>query len=440
MRSMENKDIGIRALDMQTGLYKYNDSILDLKIGETMLIGKAASLASHLRGIQVVEDYDALKVLASKLGITSTELVAVLDILQEVELIRIVGSSRKPEKVEILISVFEDAYELLGEKWNDDAPDEFERKVVQLVNELASNSMKLSNLIKLYDLNQDDCDIITQIGTAGGFLDTFNSDGGEIIFSPIYMEENPKEILSLLNGYKDKDVQNALKMLKSKPGYPIMDLNNIENDVLVGLMSSNVLQTPAITASGGKVNFVFTPFTEVEDKELLRQARNVVSAVRYGEKFSAYSELHNPSLFLQRLLERGFIGKTPHSDIEAQYGVLRDNGLGRIEEIGNNTGRFRFYLADTDYARSVIRLAKSLMISQESFDPSMERGIIKDAWEERRYLSKYQFSEYIPNLSNLKHIKELKKKREMPQSSLSAKKVNEALNKLFITGGEPDVF
>ena len=104
---MDNKDIGIRALDMQTGLYKYNDSLLDLKIGETMLIGKAASLASHLRGIQVVEDYDALKVLASKLGITSTELVTVLNILQEVELIRIIGSSRKPEKIEILISVFE---------------------------------------------------------------------------------------------------------------------------------------------------------------------------------------------------------------------------------------------------------------------------------------------------------------------------------------------
>lgn len=437
---MDDKDIGIRALDMQTGLYKYNDSLLDLKIGETMLIGKAASLASHLRGIQVVEDYDALKVLASKLGITSTELVTVLDILQEVELIRIVGSSRKPEKIEILISVFEDAYQLLGEKWKDDNPDEFERKVVQIVNDLASNSIKLSSLLDVYDLEQEDYGVISQIGVAGGFLDTFESSDEEILFSPIYMEENPKKILELLNQYKDEDVQRALKLLKSKPGFPVKDLNNIENDVLVGLMSSNVLQTPAITASGGKVNFIFTPFTEVEDKEMLRQARNVVSAVRYGEKFSSYSELRNPSLFLQTLIDRGFIGKTPHSDIEAQYGVLRDNGLGRIEEVGSNSGRYRFFLADTDYAKNVVRLAKRLIISQETFDPSLERGIIKAAWQERQYLSAYQFSEYIPDLSNLKNIKELKKKREMPQSSLAAKKVNEALNKLFISGGEPDVF
>ena len=173
---------------------------------------------------------------------------------------------------------------------------------------------------------------------------------------------------------------------------------------------------------------------------MLRQARNVVSAVRYGEKFSAYSELRNPSLFLQTLIDRGYIGKTPHSDIEAQYGVLRDNGLGRIEEIGSNSGRYRFYLADTDYAKNVVRLAKRLIISQETFDPSLERGIIKDAWDERQHLSAYQFSEYIPNLSNLKNIKDLKKKREMPQNSLATKKVNEALNRLFISGGEPDVF
>lgn len=291
-----------------------------------------------------------------------------------------------------------------------------------------------------YDLNQDDYGVITQIGSAGGFLDTFKSNEVEILFSPIYMEDNPKKILEMLNKYKDEDVQKTLKLLKSKPGFPIKDLNNIENDVLVGLMSSNVLQTPAITASGGKVNFIFTPFTEVEDKEMLRQARNVVSAVRYGEKFSAYSELRNPSLFLQTLIDRGYIGKTPHSDIEAQYGVLRDNGLGRIEEIGSNSGRYRFYLADTDYAKNVVRLAKRLIISQETFDPSLERGIIKDAWDERQHLSAYQFSEYIPNLSNLKNIKDLKKKREMPQNSLATKKVNEALNRLFISGGEPDVF
>lgn len=434
---MENKDIGVRALDMQTGLYKYSDEILDLKIGETMLIGKAASLASHLRGIQVIEDADALRVLASKLGISSTELITVLEILQEVELIRVIGNVRKPEKIEVLISVFEDAYQLLGEKWNEDKPDEFERKIMDLVNTLAGKSIKLSKILSEYDLKEDDYEIISHIGKAGGFLDVYKTDDEEIVYSPIYMEENPQNVLDMLSKYKDDDVQNTLKLLKSKPGYPVKDLNDIENNVLLGLMSSNVYQTPAITASGGKVNFIFTPFTEVEDKEMLRQARNVVSAVRYGEQFSQYSELKNPDLFLQRLLDWGYIGKTPHSDIEAQYGVLRDNGLGRIEEV--NSGRYRFYLADTDYAKKVVRLAKNLIGSNNTFDPSLERGIIKDAWEERKYLSSYQFSEYIPNLSNIKDIRKLKVKRELQQNITITKKINDALNNLFMSGGEPDV-
>ena len=435
---MNNIDIGIRALDIQTGLYQYSDSILDLKISETILIGKAASLASHLRGIQVIEDYDALKVLASKLGISSTELATVLDILQEIELIKIIGSSRNAKKIEVLITVFEDAYQLLGEKWKDDNPNEFENKIIQIVNDLSQQSLSQDKLVDKYDMNSEDLHFLIQIGNVGGFIDLLHNEEKDIFYSPIYMEENPKKILKVLNEYKDSDVEKALELLKAKPGFPITDLNNIQNDVLIGLMSSNVFQTPAITASGGKVNFIFAPFVDFQDKEMLRQARNVVAAVRYGEAFSRYSQLKNPNIFLQTLLDRGYIGKTPHSDIEAQYGVLRDNGLGRIEEVSPK--RYRFHLADTDYAKDVVKLAQSIIVSQTSFNPALKRGIIKDAWEERKNLSQYKFSEYIPNLSNIRHIKNFQQKKGMPHSSIAAQKVNEALNKLFISGGEPDVF
>lgn len=436
---MDNKSIGIRSLDIQTGLYKYSDPILDLKIGETILIGKAASLASHLRGIQVIEDYEALKALASKLGINATELLSVLEILHEIEYIRVIGNKRKPSKIEVLITIFEETYDLLGEKWKDDNPDEFEKKMVEIINDLSNYRVSQQEIISRYDLRSEDIDIITHIGRNGGFLDTYLGDGDSYLFSPIYMEENPQKIMKFLDSYDEKNVKATLNLLNGKPGYPIVNFENIEDDIILALMSSNVLQTPAITASGGKVNFLFTPYVNTTDKEMVRHARNVVSAVRYGEKFSQYSELKYPELFLQRLIERGYIGKNPHSDIEAQYGVLRDNGLGRIEEIG--TGRYRFYLADTPYAKDVVRLAKSMITSKSSFDPEMQRGIIAEAWEERQYLSKYNFSEYIPNLSNLKNIrKSLNERKTLPDSNIAKSKINEALNKLFISGGEPDVF
>ncbi len=436
---MENRNIGIRSLDIQTGLYKYSDPILDLNIGETILIGKAASLASHLRGIQVIEDYEALKALASKLGINATELLSVLEILHEIEFVRIIGNKRKPSKIEVLITIFEETYDLLGEKWKDDNPDEFEKKMIEIINDLSNYRVPKSEVISKYDLSNDEMDIITNIGKNGGFIDSYSGADESYLFSPIYMEENPEKIMKFLDSFDEKNVKNTLNLLNSKLGYPIVNLKNIEDDIILGLMSNNILQTPAITASGGKVNFLFTPYTNTTDKEMVRHARNVVSAVRYGEKFSQYSELKYPDVFLQRLIERGYIGENPHSDIEAQYGVLRDNGLGRIEEIG--TGRYRFYLADTTYAKDVVRLAKSMIVSRCSFDPEMQRGIIAEAWEERQYLSKYNFSEYIPNLSNIKNLKKsLNERRTFPNSVLSKNKINEALNRLFVSGGEPDVF
>ncbi|MEY8413085.1 hypothetical protein AALB51_17850 [Lachnospiraceae bacterium 62-26] len=436
---MDNKSIGIRSLDIQTGLYKYNDSILDLKIGETILIGKAASLASHLRGIQVIEDYEALKALAGKLGINATELHSVLEILNEIEYLRILGNKRKPSKIEVQITVFEDTYNLLGEKWRDDNPDEFEKKMLEIINELSQYKESERKIALRYDLNQQDMELISHIGKNGGFLDSYSKDGNTYLFSPIYMEENPKKVMSFLDSFDKENVKSTLKLLESKPGYPIVNLTNVKDNIILGLMSNNILQTPAITASGGKVNFMFTPFTNTTDKEMVRHARNVVSAVRYGEKFSQYSELHSPDIFLQRLLDRGYIGKTPHSDIEAQYGVLRDNGLGRIEEIG--IGRYRFYLADTSYARDVVKLAKTMITEKSSFNPEIQRGIIEEAWEERKKLSKYNFSEYIPNLSNLKNIrKNLNERLALPQSNTAKNMINETLNRLFISGGEPDVF
>lgn len=190
---MDNKSIGIRSLDIQTGLYKYNDSILDLKIGETILIGKAASLASHLRGIQVIEDYEALKALAGKLGINATELHSVLEILNEIEYLRILGNKRKPSKIEVQITVFEDTYNLLGEKWRDDNPDEFEKKMLEIINELSQYKESERKIALRYDLNQQDMELISHIGKNGGFLDSYSKDGNTYLFSPIYMEENPKK-------------------------------------------------------------------------------------------------------------------------------------------------------------------------------------------------------------------------------------------------------
>ncbi|MBC9786565.1 hypothetical protein H1S01_19100 [Heliobacterium chlorum] len=435
---MKNVDIGARTLDIYSGLYLYNDTLLDINLGSTILIGKAASLASHLRGVQVIDSFEGLVALAGKLRITSVELPQVLQILDEIRYINIVGPKRKPDKIEVLIDRFEVTYDRLGEKWKTEDPVEFEKKMIQVINDLTSNSLPIEKVRNDYNI-KDDISIMLEIGEQSGLLRTFqNPDGDTYLFSPLFMEENPQRILSFMNNYKDEQIQNLLNLVNSKPGFPVFDLLKINDPLILEILDKNIFQVPAIVASGGQVNFLFSPFTKVEDKQMLKHARYVVSAVRYGERFSVYSELRSPSRFLQALLDRQYIGKTPHSDIEAQYGVLRDCGLGRIEEIV--PGRYRFYLADTDYAKNVVRLAQRILFTDSDFHPDIQRGIIDEAWELRKNLTSYTFNDYIPNLSNLNNIKHvLQKKKTLIKSEKSTKLINSIINKIY-SEGEPDVF
>ncbi len=438
---MDNMQIGVRALDIHSGLYTYQDEIIDLKLRNTILIGKAASLASHLRGVQVVEKFDGLIVLASKLGISSTELQPVLEILHEIEYINIIGPKRNPTRIEVLISKFDTTFDRLGETWKNCNPIEFEQKAVGLVNNLTKSCINENDIMENYDIGETELDTMFQIGKQGGFLDEFENETTKerVLFSPIYMEENPSRVMKFLANQDESTVKKALDLLENIPGYPVSNLTSIEDDLILEMLNKNIVQTPAITASGGRVNFIFSPFTETHDKQMLKHARYVVAAVRYGQRFSNYSRLISPMVFLNHLKDKGFIGKTPHSDIEAQYGVLRDCGLGRIEEV--YSGRYRFYLADTEYAKNVVVLAKKILFSHTDFDPDAARGIIEEAWMLRGSLSSQQFSSYIPNLGNLTHINgALNQKKKIKKKNETQKDINNVLNNLFYREGEPDVF
>lgn len=55
-----------------------------------------------------------------------------------------------------MISAFENTYDLLGEKWLDDKPSEFERKIVEVVNELSSKSISINKLKQQYDIDNNE--------------------------------------------------------------------------------------------------------------------------------------------------------------------------------------------------------------------------------------------------------------------------------------------
>ncbi len=90
---MDSLIVGLRAQDCHEGLKNTSPfGPKDVHYKKTLLIGKAASLAMHLRGLLFIQDYSQLEYAAASLGISSLEIDTVLRELEEVDFISVVRS------------------------------------------------------------------------------------------------------------------------------------------------------------------------------------------------------------------------------------------------------------------------------------------------------------------------------------------------------------
>ena len=83
---MEDSLIGIHAQDFHEGLREVAAfGPKEAHLQKTLLIGKTATLAMHLKGLNYVTDHHALTYLAAELGISGLELDRVLRELEELD-------------------------------------------------------------------------------------------------------------------------------------------------------------------------------------------------------------------------------------------------------------------------------------------------------------------------------------------------------------------
>src|SRR5436305_12481469 len=104
---MENLIIGLRTQDFHESL-KITSTFgpKDVHYGKTLLVGKEASLAMHLRGLLFIDDEKQLKYAASTLGIGSLELPAVLHELEEIDFLTVVRSGERIRRIDIRVPEF----------------------------------------------------------------------------------------------------------------------------------------------------------------------------------------------------------------------------------------------------------------------------------------------------------------------------------------------
>jgi len=158
MKELDPLLIGLRTQDFHESL-KNTASFgpKEVHYENTLLIGKAASLAMHLRGLLYIDDYDQIKYAAASLGILALELPQVLKELEEVDFISIVRSGDTIRRIDIRVPQFRSGYNDLGERWKLLNPSEIEQASIQVLDKLhdgPENRILLLDQIGLDDTAQ----------------------------------------------------------------------------------------------------------------------------------------------------------------------------------------------------------------------------------------------------------------------------------------------
>lgn len=378
---LDPHQIGLRVQDIQTGLQDIElRGVATGLMDDTRLVGMAARLAIHIRGAEIIEDYDRLTVVASELGIDSLILPNVLHALQEVEFATLEG---KPPDLKVYEDVpyFKDIYEELGTLWESRAPSELQQASVEILQDLAMSPTSEEALRKDYPLEELPWSLIKDIGGAGGYIKTYQSsiDNADVVYSPLFWEENPKAMLDLLKTFPAKEIADAIKEVQLYQGYPIPNLREGEtsrkDQIILEAMQRGLLPTPAVESFRGKRYFAFTPYAggvslAPEEKAILNKARIILSCVRYGEHFGTITKIRDPEAILHALQTRGRIG--PHTEIGKQYALLAVRGIGRIVRDTQISSRYWLEIIDTPENRKAFVLAKDILVVGEAIT---DRGL-----------------------------------------------------------------
>lgn len=131
----------------------------------------AVQLAMHIRGLSMI-DYEMLKLVASTmLGIPRLAVDRIVELLAEIEFVRLHKDGKRIKGVLPVVPYFDDLYEGIGEYFeNVSSPDEFEKLTLEIVDRLAGAPYNVDSLANHLGAERKAFDSSVEIGTKGGFL------------------------------------------------------------------------------------------------------------------------------------------------------------------------------------------------------------------------------------------------------------------------------
>lgn len=357
---MDNTVIGLRAQDFHESLKLVAPSgPREVHFRRTLLIGKAASLAMHLRGLLFVDDISQLEYAAASLGITSLELTPVLRELEEVSFLSVTRNSDSSiKRVEVRVPEFRSGYADLGERWWQIKPTEIEQAAVRELDLLHRGPLPMMQPQAL-GLDPTGLSIMLDVMEAGQLIANQAVDGQERIFTPLAIDGNPSAYLRWAEKFP-REVQDVTNLLRSSQGLPLTDPQLVAAPALADAVATGVLMPVQVTGATGQQGFVFAPHggLKADERTILDKARAIVACVRYGQHFAKNRPIRYPRRIIETLIDNKRF-KQGHPDLFAQYGLLVEKLIGHPVDEGNGVWNFR--VDDTDENMKALRVAAEMI-------------------------------------------------------------------------------
>lgn len=357
---MESILVGLRAQDFHESL-KTTSAFgpKEVHFEKTLLIGKAATLAMHLRGLLYADNYDQLKYAAASLGISGLELPAVLHELEAVDFISVVRSGDSIRRIDIRIPEFRSGYTDLGERWLQLKPTEIETASIETLNALFSGPSKKQAFLSSLGLDQDQQSMMIDVMESGLLVATQVVDGTPMIYTPLAVDGNSTAYLQWAKKFPG-EVAQVVALLQSRQGLSIKDPTISGNPVLNDAIQTGVLMPVRISGATGEQHFVFAPHGGLsqEERTVIDKARAILACVRYGQNFAAGRPVKYPRLILERLRDSKRF-KHGHPDLLSQYGILTEKLIGRPVDEGN--GLWNFEILDTGENMKALNVALDML-------------------------------------------------------------------------------
>lgn len=338
-------------------------------------IGMAVQLAMHIRGLSMI-DYEMLKLVASTmLGIPRLAVDRIIELLAEIEFVRLHKDGRRIKGVLPVVPYFDDLYEGIGEYFeNASSPDEFEKLTLEIVDRLAGAPYNVDSLSNHLGAERKAFDSSIEIGIKAGFLVARRARAKTIVLNPSYFSENADIFIDHAAKSGASGIQNTLKLIQSSQGWP---LSLIEKTMEIGgrkisiddlallkrLAQDGAVKPPRIiTSHAGEAVFIFTPTPGSSKlnplrREVYERALAVVSAVRQGQLLPNQFRIRSPGAVLYKL--KNELELAPTSDYAEQYRNLVDYRIAQLVPLPN--GYRQLKIIDTPENREALRIAYSLV-------------------------------------------------------------------------------